>query len=92
MLEAAQVLSMVRTPLASTLFGDAAFAEDGLFLTGPIKEFCDILIVQTWHPYRKGLARENRVITKNRTELEVAWAGEYLRCVQGNAWLMSCRN
>lgn len=66
----------VQTPLASTLFGDDAFVEDGLFLVGAIKDFCDALIVHTWNRYRKGLAREGKTISKNRTALDAAWTGE----------------
>ena len=41
--------------LVATLFSDDVFVEDGLFLLGPINEFCDALTVNTWHRYRKGL-------------------------------------
>jgi hypothetical protein len=67
---------MVRTPLASTLFGEDAFGEDGLFLSGPIKDFSDTLIVNTWNRYRKGLTREGTTIKKNRMELDRNWAGK----------------
>lgn len=50
--------------------------EDGLFLVGAIKDFCDVLIVHTWNQYRKGLAREGKTISKNRTALDAAWTGE----------------
>ena len=59
----------------ATLFGDDAFVEDGLFLLGPIKEFCDALTVNTWHRYRKGLVREAQTIEKQRTALNNAWEG-----------------
>jgi hypothetical protein len=67
---------MVRTPLASTLFGEDAFGEDGLFLCAPIKDFSDALIVNTWNRYRKGLLREETTIRKNRLTLDTAWAGK----------------
>ena len=54
-----------RLPLTLVLFRDNAFSEDGLFLTGPIKDFCDTILVQTWHWYRKGLTHEEKVIGKN---------------------------
>lgn len=67
---------MVRTPLASTLFGEDAFGEDGLFLCRPIKDFSDALIVHTWNRYQNGLVREGTTIRKNRLRLDADWAGK----------------
>ena len=60
--QTAQVFTTSCLPLALVLFGDDAFSEDGLFLTGPIKDFCDAILMQTWHRYRKGLTCEEKVI------------------------------
>lgn len=75
----AQVFTTSRLPLASVLFGDDAFSEDGPFLTGPIKDFCDVILVQTWHRYRKGLTREEKVIGKNQVALDAALQGKVIR-------------
>ena len=80
-LHAAQVLTIAHLPLASVLFGDDAFSEDGPFLVGPIKDFCDVVLVQTWHRYRKGLAREDKLMAKNHIALEAALQGQSIRSI-----------
>ena len=66
---------MVPSTLASVLFGDDAFLDDGLFLKSSVKVFCDAIVVNTWHRYRKSLSREAKTISSQREQLKCAWAG-----------------
>ena len=80
-LHAAQVLTITRLPLAPILFSDDTFSEDGPFLVGPIKDFCDVVLMQTWHCYHKGLACEDKLMAKNHIALEAALQGQLIRSI-----------
>jgi hypothetical protein len=76
-LEDSQVSHMITMPLAHALLGESAYRdEDGNFLKMEVKRFIDVLVVQTWHRYRKGLSREVKQLEKDERALEEEWTCE----------------
>jgi hypothetical protein len=68
---------MITMPLAHALLGESAYRdEDGNFLKMEVKRFIDVLVVQTWHRYRKGLSREVKQLEKDERALEEEWTCE----------------
>ncbi|KAG8214947.1 hypothetical protein J3R82DRAFT_10137 [Butyriboletus roseoflavus] len=73
-LDDAQVTHIITMPLAHALLGESAYRdEDVNFLKMEVKQFIDVLIVQTWHRYRKGLFRESKQLEKDELALQEEW-------------------
>lgn len=70
-------MRVITMPLAYALFGESAFpADETDFLLPEVKQFIDVLLVQTWNRYRKGLLREANRLKKDQEALEKEWHGE----------------
>ncbi|KAG8220406.1 hypothetical protein J3R82DRAFT_3389 [Butyriboletus roseoflavus] len=73
-LDDAQVTHIITMPLAHALLGESAYRdEDVNFLKMEVKQFIDVLIVQTWHRYWKGLSRESKQLEKDELALQEEW-------------------
>ena len=70
-------MRVITMPLAYALFGESVFpADETDFLLPEVKQFIDVLLVQTWNRYRKGLLREANRLKKDQEALEKEWHGE----------------
>src|ERR1700730_6795771 len=65
-------------PIADALFGDDGFDPSREFLKEPVRKFVDIVMVNTWQRFRKGLTREAARLEALRIEVDELWKSKPL--------------
>ncbi|KAF8547573.1 hypothetical protein OG21DRAFT_1527074 [Imleria badia] len=84
-LENAQVTQLIALPLAHALLGELTYQnEKANFLKMKVKWFIDVLIVQTWHRYQKGLLWKAKQMKIDKLALKEEWKGEWVFTVHAH--------